>query len=61
MVLCECGCGQEAGTYANPKRRHVPKRFINGHNRRGKRFTREQCERVSEGLVLWHGRRATIE
>lgn len=38
MALCECGCGQDAGYYDQPKQRHhgQPKRFVKGHNMRGK-------------------------
>lgn len=34
MALCECGCGQDAGVYANWSKGHKPgdpKRFIKGH------------------------------
>lgn len=36
---CGCGCGQDAGTYATTAKGHrkgEPKRFVNGHNARGK-------------------------
>jgi 5-methylcytosine-specific restriction endonuclease McrA len=41
MALCECGCGQDAGTvpYTSRPRGWVkgePRRFIHGHNRRRK-------------------------
>jgi Recombination endonuclease VII len=36
-MLCECGCGQDAGVYsATDRRRGKPKRFINGHFSKGK-------------------------
>jgi len=36
-MLCECGCGQDAGAYsATDRRRGKPKRFINGHFFKGK-------------------------
>jgi hypothetical protein len=41
-MLCECGCGRDAGLYKNTNRKQgmiagAPRRFISGHSRRLKR------------------------
>jgi len=33
-MLCECGCGQDAGVYAGVNKHGQPKRVINGHQLR---------------------------
>lgn len=43
MTLCECGCGQEV----NRKRR-----FVHGHNRRGKHHTEEAKKKISKNSAM---------
>lgn len=53
MTLCECGCGQLAPIAKRTSTFHgwkkgQPKRFISGHNNRGKKFSDEHKQKIAE-------------
>ena len=53
MTLCECGCGRETTIYHGKHRR-----FINGHNRRGRKLSGNVKRKMSEanlGNQYWLG------
>lgn len=56
--LCDCGCGQPVrlATYSQPRygyRRGDPKRFVNGHNRKGRIETRYVVEDRGHTTPCW--------
>lgn len=73
VKLCECGCGQPAPiakytSYGVGWIKGQPKRFIHGHAVRGRKHTKEECERmkgrgntgaVGESNVTWKGNTAS--
>jgi hypothetical protein len=53
VKLCECGCGERApispSNSAHGYVKGAPRRFVNGHQNRGRKASAEHRRRMSEG------------
>lgn len=57
MGLCECGCGEDAGVYAQTDHRRsdvkgMPRKFVPGHNARGRNVSEETRELLRKNHSL---------
>ncbi len=54
--VCACGCGQKTTVFKKNAKSHgqfegVPAKFVHGHNRRGKAFSRDHRRKISAAKV----------